>query len=707
MSVLKRNLFLSVTSAAFALGGVAHGQEDIKKLDTVQVLGTASRLPEDIKAMPGSVTLLDEKEISEQLRSSTDLEALLGQLVPGMGTSSASPANFTTSLRGRKPIILVDGIPLTDTLNDVGRELRLIDPSVIGRIEVVSGSSSLYGNSAGAGFINYVTKPGEKGEMKIFTELGIESSLTSVGDGLRPFIRQGLSGGEGKFDYRLVGYYEKTNGLYDADGDMIAPIPNGASGYADSDTFSGFGKVGYDVSDTQRLSAMITYYKQEQDTDYTLQPGDVSEGIKATAVPKDPNDTEEANQYHDNLVASVEYSNSDIFGSELVLQGYYQNNKSIFGYSANRFPLTSKPSAQSDSESTKYGARLDVTTPLEFLGGDSVVLWGVDLLSNESEAGMVDGREFAPTATLKSSAAFIQLRLNPIDPLHLTGGVRFEDSELEIDDFLSLFTLAEITGGTLNYDASPVNFGVTYDVTEDVNIFAGYTEGFEVASVTRPLRSWPVDVDVMILDPKPNTVETIEAGVRGTWSKYAASLSAFRTESSNGLSLRPDPANPAESVLEVRSVDEVYGYEMTFDGQITNALTVGGSYAWFEGKEDRDGDGVVDTPLQHRRIAPPKFTGYAAYDFDSGWQVRVQGLYSGSRRNKFPGSTAFYEGQINDWFTVDASASGPVGPGLLSVGLSNALNSDHYTHLSEAMQQDNRYSKAPGATVRVSYRIEY
>ncbi|MFC3053243.1 TonB-dependent receptor [Kordiimonas pumila] len=706
---LKGIWYLSVSAGAMLIAGAVNAQSaDTRKKDGMfeEIVVTGSRLPSSIESMPGSVTLIGEEELGKQLAVTSDLEAILGQLVPGMGTSSASPANFTTSLRGRKPVFFIDGVPITPTLNDVGRELRLIDPSIIKRIEVVRGSSALYGNSAGAGFINYITKSGTKDDTTFSTEVGTQFSLTDIGNGFRPSIRQSISGGGDKVDYIAAGYYEKVGGFFDADGDRIAPIPNGASGLADSGIYSFYGKVGFDFAENQRIEASINKYRQKQDTDYKLLAGSVANGVKATATPKDATDTDEADQYHDNLVGTLTYSHADIVGTSLTLQGYYQRSKSVFDYSANRFPLTSKPSGQSDTESEKYGFRLDMRTPLDFLSEGAELLWGADYLHDDTVTGLVDGRQFAPTQVLKSRAVFGQLFMPLFDKLTLTAGVRYEKADLEIEDFTSLLTLAEITGGTLGYSATPVNVGLSYAISDSVSLFGGYSQGFEVASVARVLRSYPVDVNVVILNPEPNLIDSYEGGVRTHYGAVSTELSVFYTTSTNALTLNPDPNNPSGNVLESRTADKIYGIEFTFDADLSDTWRVGGSYTWLEGKEDRDLDGEYERWIQHRRIPPRKITAYVEHDFADSWRVRAQGLYSGVR-DKFPGSTAFYEGVINSWFVMDVSLTGQVGPGTLTIGVNNALNTDYFTHLSEAMQQNDRYSKAPGATGTIKYRIEY
>lgn len=704
----KGRLAASVLSTAVASVSQVWAAEtgETARLPLEEIVVSGSRLSADIQTMPGSVTLIDSDQLQEQMSVTSDMGAILSTLVPGFGTTSASPANFHQTMRGRKPVFLVDGVPITPTLNDVGREMRMIDPAVVERIEVVRGSSALFGNSAGAGFINYITKDGERGDAQFSTEVGVQSSLSSPGDGLCPTFRQSIEGGTERFDYTLIGYAEETGGYYDADGDRIAPIPNGASGSADSQVYSYFGKLGYDLDDTRRLEFSVNKFRQEQDTDYILEPGDVSRGIKATAVRKPDDYVEEASQAHENFVSYINYSDADLWGSSFTAQVYYQESESIFGYSATRFPLTEKPSAQTRTKSEKKGLRLDFHTPMEVFGRESTLLWGFDYLLDDTYDDLVDGRLFAPPQGLESTAVFAQWQFSPFERATITAGIRYEDATLEIDDFTSLFTLARISGGELDYDATPVNLGITYDLTDVHNVFFGYSEGFEVASAGRALRSWPVDVDVEILDPEPNIVDSYEVGLRSNWESVDATVSVFYVESTNGQAFRPDPANPSENVIEVRSADEVYGVEFTLNAALTDALSVGGNFSWLEGKEDTDGDGDYDTWLSSRRIPPKILTAFIEYDWH-GWMLRAQGMYSGERKRFPSSSTAFYEGEINDWFTLDLSATGKLGPGYLSVGVNNATNTDYYTHISESMQQDSRNSKAPGATLTLKYRYDF
>ena len=123
-----------------------------------EVVITAGRKMEYINKIPSSVTVITQKQIQEQLTFTNDLSHIIGNLVPGISVSNNKSTNSGQTLRGRTALVLVDGIPQSTPLMNGARDIRTLDPSVIERIEVIKGATSIYGNGAGGGIINYITK---------------------------------------------------------------------------------------------------------------------------------------------------------------------------------------------------------------------------------------------------------------------------------------------------------------------------------------------------------------------------------------------------------------------------------------------------------------------------------------------------------------------------------------------------------------------
>src|SRR5690606_37326569 len=118
-----------------------------------EIVITAGRKPEHISTVPSSVTILNQQDIQAQSNITSNLSAILGNAVPGLGTTTNKATNAGQTLRGRAVLVLVDGIPQSTPLMNGSRDLRTIDPLVIERIEVIKGATSIYGNGSGGGII--------------------------------------------------------------------------------------------------------------------------------------------------------------------------------------------------------------------------------------------------------------------------------------------------------------------------------------------------------------------------------------------------------------------------------------------------------------------------------------------------------------------------------------------------------------------------
>lgn len=694
-------------AACATLGATALAQDATPSRETITVSG--SRLPASVRAMPQSVQIIDEEEVEKQTLVAPNMADVLQNLVPSISRATNTAVNTYTSVRGRKPVILIDGAPITSTLNDTAREINLIDPDSIRRIEVIPGSSALYGNSAGAGFINYVTKTGDAGR-KMRTELGAEASLTEFkGDGISPFGRQTFSGLNGGVDYRFTGMYKRVENFYDADGNVIPPQLGSA--LQNSTIKSAMGKVGYNFAAGQRLEGSLNYYDQEAEIKWAVRNGNIAQGIPATAVPAVVRPGEIPEQ-HKATVGNLVYSNASLAGTTTSFraQGYFVDTESWFQYAVNRFPLFPEaPNGQSGNRTKKSGARFDLNTPMRtLLPFDGALLWGLDFMRDDTKIPLVDGRQFGIPQVLSSVAGFVQVQMRPIEQLQLSAGVRHEKSDLEIDDYLSVFTRARITGGTLKFNTTPKNIGAVYSVTKAVDLYAGFSQGFDIQQTSQNFRAWPRDINLVETKPPANVIDSYEAGVRFNGGGLRATLGYYRIESSNGVSYVFNAATPNEPRAVV-SPDKVTGWEATVDYVGFQDIRLGATYARSKGYADNDNNGSFETPLQNRRIAPPSFTAYGEYEFGNGTLLRVQALHSGER-NAFPNTTPgrFHEGKVNSWTTVDVIARFALRKNMeLSAGIRNLLNEDYYTNYSEGFNTNDNYLKAPGRTLTVRFAINY
>lgn len=672
-----------------------------------EVVVTSSRLSDTIQTFPGSYSVVGEETITNQLMTTRDIATVLAFNVPGLAQGNGTAANVEQGLRGRPVRIFVDGIPISNPLRDGGRDVRLIAPTALARIEVVRGASALYGQGGAGGIINYITKSGSRDDAWAFrTEAGSSVSTTHRSDSFRPYVFQSATGALGPLDINLNGTYERVNGVYDANGQRLPPDPQLFGGIADSDIYNGFAKVGYSFGGDQRLEAMVNYYNQKQNTDYILIPGNIATGTP-NSTRKGPQDPRALDQENRNLVSYLAYSKADLFGSAFRTQLYYVENKAVFAFEAARLGGT-----QTTIDSEKIGLQTDFRTKLGFLGfEDGLVLWGFDISQDTTEQPLIpltaiDGRAFAPPMEQTNYATFVQLELPVTERLTLRAGVRHDEFRLETEPFVAGLSGVRVQGGELEYAATPINLGGTYQLTEGLQLFGGFSQGFSVPDIGSPLRSARFST-IEALKPKAAMVDNYEIGLRGRWAHIRFTAAYFQSRSKLGTDFVIDALNPTEALI-LREKERIEGVELTVDGDFGEDTRWGANFAWAEGKRDSNKDGEVDTPLTGRRISPEQFNAYLEHDITPDWLVRVQLAYTGAR-NKFPGSPIgnFYTGKVEPTTRIDAMSQFDLGRADVAIGVSNILNSDYFPVTSQMVNRNDRYSKAEGRTLFVRVGVEY
>jgi iron complex outermembrane receptor protein len=686
-------------AAALAAPPAALAQSE---LESVTVSG--SRLPASIETFPGSVTIVDLATIEAQRTLSTDLGDLLAATVPGLGTSSFMGSNRDQSLRGRKPVVLIDGVPVSTPLRDGDAEVRTIDASVLERIEVIHGSSSLYGNGGAGGTINYITRRARPGDFRVGLEASLTASTEHYSDSATYGLRGALSGGGERVSYILSLGYEDVGYHFDAEGDRIAPTNGGTiSGVAASEVKSGFGKLAFAIDEDRRIEASANFYEQYQNTPYRIVAGNIALGQKATTANLGRDPREILVPGNESRIFTLTYVDEAVWGGSFSAQAYSLSYDNTYGLSPN-FPSAAQPS-QSININDKEGARIDFVTPL---GDAARILWGIDYANDKTEQPLADGRTWTPLMDLTSIAGFVQADTTVGDRWTLRGGVRHETNEVEVDTYTT-FRNVTAQGGTLDFDATTFNFGATFAATGNIALFAGYSEGSSVGEIGRVLRDIRADTTVESINPRAVIVDTYELGVRGTYPTFDFELVGFLSESEYGIQLQQDPNNPLLTIA-TQEDEGIEGIEATLGVHPAEASWKASfSAVWQDGERDSDDDGHLDTNLDNVRIAPLKVTAAVDWELSERWSLRAQALYSGSR-DPFPGQTGnnvLNMGRNRSFTVFDLSTAVALGQGKVTFALLNAFNEEYFPRWAQSQNRNDRYTMAPGRSARVSYAINF
>lgn len=721
----------AATTALALWSGAASAQDastpDVPEEEPVhfdEVVVTVTRSPTEAAAVSGAVTVIPRAELQQQVEVSGSVSDALAKIVPGLGQPTHSMSLQGQTLRGRKVLVLIDGVP-QNVIRDGLRNLTTIHPSAIERIEVVPGATAIYGESASGGIINIVTRAPGSGELRLDSEVVLSTTPVEAGRSLGGQVRQGVSGKRGLLDLSASASFEHTGGYFDARGDRIPPDVQG--NLADSHALDLFAKLGADVAHGHRLQLTFNRFDNIQDTDYAIDPAvkaDAPGDQKATAI--DGLDLEEQ-QDTANTVVSLDYEGHSLLGSRVHAQAYLRDYLTRYGPNDSRSNPNVAALLQSRLESRKLGARLELDTPLpELPFARSKLLWGADYSDEETSqpADLFDAEAYdqssglvfrktgetlwVPVIKPRNLGVFGQLETKLAWPLILRGGVRHDRVWVDVPDFTTIVGNA-VTGGTLELSDTLFNVGAVWFATDAISLFGNFSQGFSLTDIGLFLRQAPAGFSVEgseLLDAQ--RVDSYEAGVRGDLGALRFTTTAFFNRSDMGTTIRR--INGA--FIPTRAPERIYGFDATIDADLSPRWRTGGTAAWSEGENDVDGDGQYKA-LDGFRIPPLKLTAYVEHDTlpRLKWRNRVQAMYSGPRDRAYHdlGETAFGGREVEDYVTVDLASSIALGRGTLSVGVENLLNQQYFSVVSQLIRtgDNTSYLAARGAVVKLGYAITY
>lgn len=687
-------------------------------LEPIEV--SASRTDSNLVSPVQQTIVLERNELQTLRTGSDSLATILGKSVPGMADSSHTITDYGQTLRGRGVLVLVDGIPL-NTNRDSSRNLANIDPATIERVEVLRGSSSIYGAGATGGIVSITTRPAG-GETVAETTVTAVSPLSRLrADGLGGQLQQHFAGSQGAIDYALDLGARHNGGAYDARGRRIAPEPSQGDLF-DSNIYSLGGKLGWRIDDKQRLQLSASYYNADQDSDYTSDPsvGRLPPGT-ARALPMSGLVLADQNQIRNSMV-NLEYQNQDILGSKLTAQMYYRDYYTRFTPFDARAVVTRGNNVDQVMQNSKvFGSRLTIDTPL---GEQSKVLWGLDFnqersdmpidifdaAAYDSSGGRVfrkTGRlQYMPELTTRSTGIFAQLEHRFNEQWSAQGGVRYEYASARFDDFVPLSQLrvaspAKVDGGSVNYDAALFNAGLAYAPWKGHEFYTNFSQGFQLPDIGVQMRNARPGFDIGSSDLQPVKTNNYELGWRGVMGNTSASLAVFYTTSKLG-----DVQSFNNGLILTRTKERIYGIEGTVDYFTDDdRWGTGGSFTWMKGKEQPEGGDWRD--MTGYRIPPLKLTAYVQYKPNERWSNRLQANYFAGKDYRLDGVASFGRRDVSSYFTVDLMSRYQITPkDSVTVGVENLLNRDYYPLYSQLMRSGTNTSRLPatGAVLTLTYQ---
>ena len=746
------SLNLTMLSGAGFAQGSDTGEEDETYIE--QIIVTGSRTGRALNKIPGAVSVISQEEIQNNISLSGDLTSLLARTVPGYGQSKQQMENRGETLRGRKALRLLDGVPQGSPLRDGSRDSIFTDMGIIERVEVINGPSASEGIGAAGGIINYITKSADK----LGTELEVSTQLRSQFEEDSDSWRVAMNALHKNEDFDLLvgASFAETGIAYDGDGNTIGI---GASG-SDRDTQSTnlFIKVGTDfgAGDSQRLEVSFSDFLLECQCRYSMFDENPSvwnwheiNRIPITSIKVSPPGAMAS--FQDFVQTTVSYRHNDLAGGTLFIQ-YYDADQAMrfeaersfskqepefvpFILDDNGFPVDYTPLVeQSEIDSAKKGLRTSWATE-SLANNDALGLQvGIDFVEDIAQQRLAhQNRTWVPPMKYTSVAPFAQLSYD-VGDWTLTAGLRNEDGELDVDDYVSSWAndRRPVGGGRITYSDLLPNVGAIWRVTDAWSVYASYSRGFTLPNAGIPLRNMrcsndttergdpddpvnfpfggiqpdgcpndpPITVNE-IIDLEAIIVDNTEVGFNWTGIDGRFGVSLYESTSDFGASLVVDP-DVGDFVL-ARKPTEIRGVEFTGSYNITDNFNFTALYSHITGKTSSSDPGNLDRELGILDVSPDKLVLRADWMFSDKGNVV---LGSSTIMDRHINENEAGEEDIDGVTLLDLTVNYRLGAGTVTLGVDNLLDKTYPLVTSQIVFWKN-YMHGRGREVSVGYTASF
>lgn len=696
---------MTMAASAFAQQAVATEEGQM-----AEVVVTATRGEKAVDKIPGAISVISQQDLSAQYLIADDPSQALSTYIPGYAPSRQKMSSTGESLRGRQPLILLDGIPQSNPLRAGMREGYFADSFIIERIEVINGASAVQGMGATGGIINYITKAPRTNGTTHGVNLRASTQLRS--DNLDWKTGYSISHKSDAFDFLGYAAVQRRGMSYDGRGRRLG-IDTVQGDTLDTSGNDLFVKVGKTVGD-QRLQLSLNRFNMEGDGDYMNDPGVVAEGVPTSSRPGTPIGEAPRNKVRS---ASLDYRHADLAGGMFSAQLFGHQFESLYGATkvATFQDVRIAPKGalwdQSQILADKLGSRITYVRPDTLVTGLEATV-GVDFLRDETEQRLaITDRTWVPLLKFNSSAPFAQLEYE-FGPVTVRGGVRHEIAKLEVDTYTTLAAYGSRTvqGGSAEFSKSVRNIGAVWRFAPQWSAFAASSEGFGLPDAGLVLRgvSTPDQSVSNLISLQPIVTRNNEIGVNWRGAKGQFGISRYDSRSKLGSVIRITSAGVG---LVERVPTTVKGWEVSGEWRPTRKASAFGSFARTDGKTAATQGAPMDISLGARSQGPDKAVLGANWKWMPASSLRLQATHLLDRDINIGRTvgTSRLEEHFIGYTLVDAAASWDTRHGKIGVSIENLLDKQYvgyYSQSAAATDPGNTYA-GRGRTLAVNFSRQF
>ncbi len=485
-----------------------------KDIYSNQIIVTASRSEQMIGDVAGRVGLISAREINSTVKRSIDDVLKTSAAVHSDRSSGLFSHPSTVSIRGiaageqGRVLALIDGQPINKSDGGTVNWNR-INPEGIERIEIFKGpGSSVYGNNAMGGVINFITKKASKEGYHAFAELNLSGFNTieekiSVSGKLQN--KNGVS-------FRISGFNRTSDGYNTTREEFRFD-----DFYVNSDLkeYGVDAKITYQFNDKSNLQFNYNFFDDKR-----------GQGTKVR---------ENNIMTHKTNYTSLSFNTvfSDV---KLNMNVFYQMEdylRVMEKYKASGSVISSYDLIDVDAERLDLGGSVNVTIPFE----NNLAAAGV-----EFKRGKIDGSDIyrltfdTATKTYKTGtdvltnrgymttiAAFVNDEWKFNDQLKFSAGIRFDNVKFTDGEYILTNPskpnefLKTFAGKLKEYDWASLTpkISAQYAFLENLKAYAVYSQGFRAAALDDLTRPGFIKFGFKNANPnlQPEKIENIEIGL--------------------------------------------------------------------------------------------------------------------------------------------------------------------------------------------------
>ncbi|AFZ47658.1 TonB-dependent hemoglobin/transferrin/lactoferrin family receptor [Cyanobacterium stanieri PCC 7202] len=731
------NLILSLTM------GRPTTAQNIFNRDDITITITGTRTARRLLDSASSITVIDSQQIERQLIQ--DIQDLV-RYEPGVSVGRAANrfGNQGFNIRGidgNRILLQVDGIRVPD--NYVGRGRDYFNMETTKRVEIIKGpASALYGSDAIGGVVSFITKDPQD-YLNVFGNSFYTSGQIGYDSRDESISLTGVLAGEdedGKLQFSTV-FRTATGSEFKTRGDAIANPQ-------DTRDLSLTAKLVYNFNENSSLKFTGEFLDEKVETNllneigrtpFNLRPPNlvffdrqVSEATdtrKRNRFSLDYNSTNPNPQWLNAINAKIYYQ--DAFIREQKISSGIQQS---LGMGPPRFAPVTRDEINEFSQEL-FGGEIQLQSDFQTARASHRLVYGLELFNTRTSRPRDNTLIFADGSTSKFviGEEFPNKTFPDTDTLRL--GVYVQD-EIEIGkwsiipglrwDFFSLNANEDDDFRRINVDNFQVEdrndsafspkIGVVYRATPELSLYGQYARGF---------RSPPFD-DANIgftnfafqyavlpnADLVPETSDSFEIGIRGSYPQVDFSLAGFYNNYSNFISNATLGTRPSDGfqVFQAQNIGsaEIYGLEARaeyfFNPTREHGFSLLGSLAWTQGNNNSDGNSVpLDSIDPFQAVVGLRYRAP-----EDRWGSELVGTFVGAKR-RIEGDNLFLPDgyfllDLISYYNFSKNAS-------LNIGLFNLFDQKYFEWSSvrgTAPDSPNLERLAPpGFNAGINFRLRF